>query len=129
MSEEIDAHALVSAARDLMRMESDAVAGLWPRAAALLSRQALELAMIDLWRVIAPGLERTSTKCQLLCLGTMLNDHDLGGRVSVAWNTLSDACHHRVYALPPTAAELNAILETVWELAAAGEQLRKRVGN
>ena len=75
----------------------------------------------------APGLERTSMRCQLLCVGEMLNDRGLGGRATVTWYALSDACHHRVYALAPTAAELNAALETVWELADSVERLRRRI--
>jgi hypothetical protein len=123
----LDAHALVSTARDLMRHEEATTACLWPRAAALLARQGLELAMARLWDVTAPGLERTSTRCQLLCVGDMLNDRELGGRATLTWNSLSDACHHRVYELPPTASELNGALETVWELAEAVERLRTKM--
>ena len=47
MPAEVDAHDLVSAARDVMRIEHESTAGLWPRAAALLARQGLELAMRD----------------------------------------------------------------------------------
>jgi|HubBroStandDraft_4_1064222.scaffolds.fasta_scaffold00320_17 hypothetical protein len=122
-----DAHALVSAARDLIRDDAAATAGLWPRAAALLARQGLELAMARLWEVTAPGLERTSTRCQLLCVGDMLNNRELGGRATLTWYSLSNACHHRVYELPPTASELNLALETVWDLAEAVERLRGRI--
>jgi hypothetical protein len=123
----VDAHGLVSAARDLVRNDDAVTAGLWPRAAALLARQGLELAMARLWDVTAPGLERTSTRCQLLCVGEMLNDRELGGRATLTWQTLSDACHHRVYELPPTASELNGALETVWDLAEAVERLRTKM--
>jgi hypothetical protein len=126
MGATVDAHALVSAARDLVRNGDATTAGLWPRAAALLARQGLELAMARLWDVTAPGLERTSTRCQLLCVGDMLNDRELGGRATLTWNSLSSACHHRVYELPPTASELSSALETVWDLAEAVEQLRTR---
>ncbi len=119
------AHDLVSAARDLTRIEEGAT-GLWPRAAALLGRQALEAAMERLWSVTAPGLERTSGRCQVLCVGPLLNDADLGGRVAVVWHRLSDACHHQVYELAPTAGELSRALETVWELAEAVEVLCRR---
>jgi len=122
-----DAHALVSAARDLIRDDDTTTAGLWPRAAALLARQGLELAMARLWDVTAPGLERTSTRCQLLCVGDMLNDRPLGGRATLTWNALSGACHHRVYELPPTASELNLALETVWDVAEAVERLRGKI--
>jgi len=122
-----DAHALVSAARDLIRDDDAMTAGLWPRAAALLARQGLELAMARLWEVTVPGLERTSMRCQLLCVGELLNERAVGGRARATWYALSDACHHRVYALAPTAAELNAALETVWELAEAVERVRGRI--
>lgn len=127
MNGTVDAHALVSAARDLIRVDDAMTAGLWPRAAALLARQGLELAMARLWEVTAPGLERTSTRCQLLCVGDMLNDRELGGRTTLTWHSLSNACHHRVYELPPTAGELNSALETVWDLAEAVERLRGRI--
>ena len=122
-----DAHDLVAAARDLTRIEHEATAGLWPRAAALLARQALEQAMHELWDVTARGLERTPSRCQLLCVGTMLDDSELGGRVHAAWVTLSGACHHRVYVLPPTAAELQTAMTTVWELAEAVAALGTRI--
>jgi hypothetical protein len=127
MNAVVDAHALVSAARDLVRNDDAVTAGLWPRAAALLARQGLELAMARLWEVTAPGLERTSTRCQLLCVGAMLNDRELGGRTTLTWQTLSNACHHRVYELPPTASELNGALETVWDLAEEVERLRTKM--
>ena len=127
MNGTVDAHALVSAARDLIRVDDPMTAGLWPRAASLLARQGLELAMAQLWEVTAPGLERTSTRCQLLCVGDMLNDRELGGRTTLTWHSLSNACHHRVYELPPTAGELNSALETVWDLAEAVERLRGRI--
>lgn len=83
--------------------------------------------MARLWEVTAPGLERTSTRCQLLCVGDMLNDRELGGRTMLTWHSLSNACHHRVYELPPTASELNQALESVWELAEAVERLRGKI--
>ena len=121
---EPDAHALVSTARDLMRMENAGAAGLGPRAAAMLGRQALELAMDRVWEVTAPGMERMSFRCQRLCLGAMLNDALLGRRVEWAWHVLSDACHHGVYDLPPSPRELASALETIWALADSAERLR-----
>jgi hypothetical protein len=123
-----DAQDLVSTARDLVRIDDDRTAGLWPRAAALLGRQALELSLARLWTLTAPGLERTSARCQLLCLTGLLDDRDLAGRVSSTWSGLSRACHHRAYELAPTAAELTAWLETVWALDDRVERLHATVG-
>lgn len=111
-----DSRLLLASARDLVRVDDDATAGLWPRAAALLGRQALEISLARLWTLTAPGLERTSARCQLLCLATLLDDRQLGGRVSATWSGLSRACHHRVYEMPPTASELSGWLATVEEL-------------
>ncbi|HEX6539400.1 MAG TPA: hypothetical protein VF155_09490 [Candidatus Dormibacteraeota bacterium] len=119
-----DAHALVAAARDVMRVDDASTAGLWPRAAALLGRQALEAAMARVWAITAPGMELMTARCQILCIGTMLNDPPFGGRVAVAWHTLSGGCHHGAYDLPPAAGELSAALATVWALADAAERLR-----
>lgn len=107
-----------------MRRDDAATAGLWPRAAALLCRQGIESALEQLYERTAPGLQRTSGRCRMLCAGPMLNDSQLGGRVILAWNELSEACHHRVYELAPTAADLAPALDTVWELADAVERLR-----
>jgi hypothetical protein len=107
---------LVGAARDLLIVPDAATAGMWPRAAALLGRQALEQALHRLWALRAPGLEETSARCQLLCLQSLLGDPDLAGRVAHAWWALSRASHYHAYELPPTHAELNGWLEAVWDL-------------
>lgn len=84
---------VVTAARHLMERTDPATVGLWPRATALLARQALEGALDDFWKVRAPGLEQCSMKAQLLCLPHFLQapkspgpqaDH-LAQRVSYAW--------------------------------------------
>ena len=56
------APSLVSTARDLLERPDSHTAGIWPRATALLARQALESALDDLWRSRAPGVERCSTR-------------------------------------------------------------------
>jgi hypothetical protein len=125
---EADAHSLVSAARDLIHIDDPETAGLWPRAAALLARQAIEAAMKDLWLLSAPGLEDTSAKCQLLCLSHFLGDPDLAGRVHATWHGLTRSCHIQVYELAPTAAELERWLETAWALADHVHRIRLRAG-
>ena len=94
-------------------------AGIWPRATALLARQALEGALDDLWRLRAPGLEHCSARAQLLCLPSYLPGHEeLAERVSYAWSGLSRACHQHPYELPPTSSELLGWLTTVDQLVA-----------
>jgi hypothetical protein len=90
-------------------------AGLWPRAAALLGRQALEAALADLWRRKRLNLAACPGRIQLLCLPTYLGDAALAGRAAHAWAALSHACHYRTYELAPTATELGAWLDVVAE--------------
>jgi hypothetical protein len=103
-------------ARDLLTHAEPKTAGLWPRAAALLARNALEMAVDDYWSRRKIPLTSCPTLPQLICLREYLGDDALAGRVHHAWNALSRACHHHPYELAPTAGELNALLETVGEL-------------
>jgi hypothetical protein len=117
-----DAHDLLSAARDLIRTDSSATSGIWPRGAAILARQAIESSLDELWTLRSPGMKDTTCRCQLLCLGDFLHDKELSGRVNVTWDGLSRACHIRVYELAPAVEELQAWLECAWELADAVER-------
>ncbi len=125
-TEVADAHDLVSAARDLIRIDDPRTAGLWPRAAALLARQSIESSMDVLWELRSAEMRATPLRCQLLCLGDFLRDPALAGRVSLAWSGLSRVCHMRVYELPPSLAELQAWLECAWELAEAVARIERR---
>ena len=109
---------LLNAARTLLERPDARTAGLWPRAAAHLARQALELLLDDLWRKRAPGTEKTSTRAQLICLPAYVGDNGLAGRVAYTWNALSHACHHHAYELAPTFAELADWIKTVERLQA-----------
>jgi hypothetical protein len=104
---------LLDAARTMVTRPRSGTAGLWSRAAVLLGRQALEAALDELWSKQAPGVERASTRCQLLCLPSYLPDRQLAGRAAHAWAALTRACHHHPYELPPTAEELDGWLDTV----------------
>ena len=85
----------------------EASGGVWPRAAALLTRQALEDALDRLWQEIYPGVQHANRATQLACLGLMVKDAGLVADVRSAWVSLSRACHHHHYELGPTAAELD----------------------
>lgn len=107
---------LLEAADTLLSEPSAAWEGRWPRAVALLTRQALERAMEELFAVKSPPLMRASFRAQLLALRIWLPT-ELAGRVAYAWAALTRATHHHAYELPPTAAELGAWLETTDELS------------
>lgn len=115
---------LIAAARNLLERPDPATAGLWPRATALLARQALESALDELWRLRAPGVERCSARAQLLCLPYFLNNDELAERVSYTWSGLSRAVHHHAYELSPTSPELLEWINTVEQL---GESVRTSV--
>lgn len=110
---------LVVAAKDLLAIPDARTEGVWPRAAALLGRQALEMALSAFWHRRADGVQWTPMRCQLLSLPTFLGDEDLARRTAHAWSALSRACHHQPYDLGPTHEELEGWLTDVWELANA----------
>jgi len=125
----LDQSTLVTVARDLLERADPMTAGIWPRATALLARQALEAALDDLWRLRAPGLEQCSAHAQLLCLPSYLpGDEELAERVCYTWAGLSRACHQHAYELPPTSSELLGWLATVEQLVARVRPLEKAVG-
>ena len=108
------AEELLAAARRLVERPDAATAGVWPRAAALLARQAIELALAGLWaaRPAAAGLDRSSMRSQLLCLTAYL-DGDTATRAAYLHAALSRACHYHLYELAPTATELTRwLIET-----------------
>ncbi len=59
---------VLAAARDLLTRADPKTAGLWPRAAALLARQALEQALDEYWRSRQLPLDQLPTRPQLICL-------------------------------------------------------------
>jgi hypothetical protein len=107
---------LVALSRGLLSRADPETAGLWPRASALLARQALESALDRYWAARGLALDACSTHAQLICLARYADDADTAGRIHHAWNALSDACHHHAYELAPTALELAALIDTVEEL-------------
>jgi hypothetical protein len=92
-------------------------AGLWPRAAALLARQALEQALDEYWRSRQLPLDQLPTRPQLICLREYLHDDaGLAGSVNHAWNALSQACHHHPYELAPSLTDLQRHMLVVADL-------------
>jgi hypothetical protein len=111
---------LLAMADLLLTEPPDSMAGRWPRAVAILVRQALELSMDRLWLRVAPGLGQASFRAQLLCLPAFV-DRAVAASASVAWSELSRACHHHAYELPPTAEELAGWLEVTDRLRRAAD--------
>ena len=113
-----------SAAAATVGARPASTAGLWLRCSAFLTRQALETALDDFWVRRQPGVERSSMRAQLLCLGAFLGDDPLASRVAHAWSALSNACHHHSYELAPTVGELEGWIETVRDFGEKCEGVR-----
>lgn len=109
---------LAALARSVLASSPDSLTGRWPRAVALLTRQALEAAMDLLWARREPALAECSARAQLLCLSSYLGDKELAERAAWTWWALSQACHFHPYELAPTTAELEHLLSTVEQVAA-----------
>ena len=114
---------IVSTAEELIGIR-DVGAGLWPRTAAVLGRQAIEGALRDFWCRREPGLERCNSHAQLLCLVAYLSNRELARETAAAWSALSRACHHHPYELSATADELRGWLTTAGTFA---EEVRRQV--
>lgn len=114
---------LLTAARALMQRPDASTAGIWPRAAALLARQAIETAMGELWagQRQAAGLSRATMRSQQLCLTAYL-DRDTASRATYLLAALSQACHYHAYELAPTAAELASWLDETAQLVTRIEE-------
>jgi hypothetical protein len=108
---------LLTAARGTLERPSDATAGLWPRAATFLTRQALEKAIDQLWEAdpVTSGLSRCTRRSQLICLPTYLEPRT-AHEITYVWAALSQACHYHPYELAPTATELSSWINAVDQL-------------
>ncbi len=108
---------LLDQARDLLEQPAAAGIGAWPRAVALLTRQALEQALGEFWNAhqATEGLSGCPMKTQLTCLPAYL-DPRLAREISYVWAALSNACHYHPYDLAPTATELTGWMQTVTTL-------------
>jgi hypothetical protein len=84
----------------------------WPRATAVLARQALEDAIDEIWTGHAAGMRSRSWADKLTCLPWYV-DPDIARRSRHTWHALTNACHAHPYELAPTAGELHGwITET-----------------
>ena len=118
---------LLAAARRLIERPDAMTAGVWPRAAAFLVRQALELAMAALWAADprATGLSGCTMRSQMLCLAAYL-DPDTATRAAYLSAALSRACHYHSYELAPTAAELTRWLDEATRLVTLMQECGRR---
>lgn len=107
---------LLGAAEVVLQRRDFTLNGAWPRAVALLSRQALEQALDEFWETKLPGMRAASRRTQMSCLSMFEADQSLTQGVTTSWAALSRACHHHPYELSPTAEELSGWLHHVTRL-------------
>jgi hypothetical protein len=103
---------LLGFAERVLREGSASLAACRGRAAAVLARQALEAALVELWTARGLTLTACSARAQLACLRTYLGDDRLAAEIQHTWGALTGVCHHHPYELGPTATELRAWLDT-----------------
>ena len=104
-------------AQQLLDRADPKTAGLWPRAAALLARQALEAALDEFWHSKKLTFEaKSGRRQQLICLREYLGAE--AGGVHHAWQALSRACHHHPYELVPTAGEIRQWMDGIGKITA-----------
>jgi hypothetical protein len=104
---------LLSGAKRVLADGLGSTTGVWPRACALLTRQALECAIDDYWAGTEyPEFAGASGRSKLTCL-VVVAGADAAGPVAAAWSELSNACHVHAYRLAPTAGELARWIDVV----------------
>lgn len=98
---------LLAEARKLIARPDASTAGVWPRAAAFLARQALEAAVDARWSAnpATEPMRHATMWSKLACLPSYV-DKQTARQVTFAYAALSTACHYHHYELAPTAAEL-----------------------
>ena len=108
---------LLAEARSLISRPDASMAGVWPRTAAFLTRQALEDAVDARWAAssaTAPMLQ-ASMWSRLACLSAYVTGSE-ARQATFAYAALSRACHYHPYELAPTAAELSSWINDVAKL-------------
>jgi hypothetical protein len=113
--------ALLTAAEAALDGNLSLPTGRATRAAALLTRTALERIVEDHVSGMAEGLRDTSGRVHFICLGTLAGEQ-VAGEAAWAWGVLSTACHHHAYELTPTTGEVRHLLDVVIDL-------RRRLGS
>lgn len=105
---------LLAEARAFLVRPGGLLPGLWPRAAAILGRQALEGWVRERWADSPEhaAMSACSMRSQLIGL-TSVRERWVAARASFVWAALSAACHYHPYELAPTAGELNHWLDEV----------------
>jgi len=107
-----EAARLLATARAVLAGEGTLPARRRPRAAAVVARAALELAVDGRLAEHGLHLHLATMRSRLICLRAAV-DADLGDVAALAWAGLSSGCHHHAYELTPTWAEIAHLTDLV----------------
>ena len=105
------AREMLTATQAVLSGDTDIPARRRTRAAALLARTALELAVDARLAAEGAGIEKAGMRAKLVCLRALASD--IADDAAVAWAGLSRACHHHAYELAPTAGETRHLADLV----------------
>lgn len=119
-----EARQVLAAARIAVQNPDAGLDDAWPRAAALLARQALELAVEALLVDRIPEVDGVSMRVQMACLGELVGPGD-AHEAAWLWARLSTACHHHPYDLAPTGDELSEWIDRVGAFVEATARRRR----
>jgi hypothetical protein len=110
---------LLAEARSLISRPDASMAGVWPRTAAFLARQALQDAVNTRWAASSATsmMLEASMWSRLACLPAYASGPE-ARQATYAYAALSRACHYHPYELAPTAAELTGWIADVEALVA-----------
>lgn len=85
------------------------------RAAAMLTRLALEDIAQAMCRSVGADLDRATMRSRLICIRILIGDEDADA-AETGWIGLSRACHHHAYELTPTEVEVRHLVDVVGSL-------------
>ena len=81
---------LLEAANGVLNRPELGLGGAWPRAVALLGRQALEEGLDQFWESEFGQMKGANRRTQTLCLGLFLRNPELSDGIKEAWASLPD---------------------------------------
>lgn len=119
----------LEAAEGFLERPSAAMAGLWPRACAVLIRQALEGAVSEVLRVRLPGSQAANRRVQFLCLGRALGDRGRARELGYVWGRISEVLHQGAGGLPPSEVQLRGWLERARGLVVESSERHQSVSS
>jgi hypothetical protein len=99
-------------------------AGSSARLAAFLARQALEELVDERCRALGADVPGASMRSKLVIMRS-LDTTECADAAAIAWNRLSNVCHHHAYELAPTVSEVRHLCGVVAVLLNSGAGIDK----